>query len=231
MDDPGPLALALRVALLRDEVDREHPDVPEVGADRPARPLVLAHRHPPHADAVGAQEEDEHGGQDPVEHVDARAGRQAVPALAGGQEGALAVVDADVAAAEPEPGGQEADAGEQRHDDDRRELGLPGAVEEARDARQVVARREPAAQAHHGLAGLGVARAVVGALAAVVAEPGVEARSRACSRGPSAAGASGVAGRPCRPSRRGRSRSSCRSGSTSTRPGPRTSRARRSAWG
>ena len=51
--------------------------------------------------------------------MDAGPGGQAVPALAGGQEGVVAVVDADVAAAEQEAGGQEAGAGQQRDDDDR----------------------------------------------------------------------------------------------------------------
>ena len=54
------------------------------------------------------------------------------------------------------------------------QLRLPRAVEQPRDAREVVARREPAPQAHHRLAGLGLARALLGALAAVVAEPRIE---------------------------------------------------------
>ena len=60
------------------------------------------------------EEEDQDRGQDPVEQVDAVPVGRAVPALARGQEGVLAVVDADVAAAEQEAGGQEAGAGQQR---------------------------------------------------------------------------------------------------------------------
>ena len=50
----------------------------------------------------------------------------------------------------------------------------PGTVEQPGNSREVVLRGEPAAHAHHGLAGLGAARALFRTLAAVVAEPGIK---------------------------------------------------------
>ncbi len=56
----------------------------------------------------------------------------------------------------------------------RRELGLGRTVEQAGKPREVVARRQPAPEAHHRLARLGAPRALRRALAAVVTEPRLE---------------------------------------------------------
>ena len=165
---PPPLlplpALAVPPALLGHAVDDEREDRGREPRPRQPGPAPDAKRH---ARGVRQQEEAHHHGEDDVADVDDVPRGEVLEHHRGPGLG--------VAGEQPEAevrGHDEQEEHGEGHGQQHADLPAGPEVEPARETRPVVPAGQPAPGGHHQLARLGLARAGLRALAAVVAEPG-----------------------------------------------------------